>query len=158
MTKAKISYRLATAADASRLLPMIEIFYAGEGYNTPPAALARNLELVLAEPNSAIFLAEDEQSEAVGFSAALMGTGLEYGLIAQVESLYVAPKLRGKRVGSRLMAAALKWCEAQGASQAVAVIGPRGEPGRQLERLFLRLGFQQGQRRLMYRAFEPRQG
>lgn len=158
MSKPKIVYRRAAAADAARLLPMVEIFYAGDEYQTPREALSGHLTRMLAEPSSAIFLAEDGAGEAQGFCAALMGVGLEFGLTAQIESLYVAPKLRGKRVGSRLMASALQWCEGQGAGEVVAVIGPRGEPGRQLERLFLRLGFKQGQRRVMYRAFKDNIG
>ncbi|RME65749.1 MAG: GNAT family N-acetyltransferase, partial [Alphaproteobacteria bacterium] len=123
-------------------------------FDTPPQALAGHLARMLAEPNSAIFLATNGDGAAVGFSAALVGVGLEFGVTAQIESLYVTPKTRGKRVGSRLIGAALAWCEAAGAREVFAAINAQGEPGRQLERLFMRLGFAQSRRRLMYRALD----
>ena len=71
--------------------------------------------------------------------------------MADVEDLFVLPGKRGKHVGSRLMVDVMDWCKAQGADEVFLVIAQQGEPARQLERLYLRLGFEPSRRRLMYR-------
>lgn len=148
--EADITIREASLDDLERLLPLVEEFYAGPEYATPQSALRGHLERVLKDERSAVFIAEDGES-AIGFVAAILSIGLEFGVMADVEDLFVLPGQRGKRVGSRLMVEVMEWCKGQGADEVFLVIAQQGEPARQLERLHLRLGFEPSRRRLMYR-------
>ena len=152
-TETEVSIRRAGSDDAGLLLPMVEEFYAGPEYDTPKEALARHLRLMLDDERSGVFLAE-QGGEGVGFAGAILGTGLEFGTMAEVEDLFVKPGCRGHKVGSRLMMAIMDWCRDKGADEIFLVIAQHGEPARQLERLYLRLGFQPSRRRLMYRPLK----
>lgn len=145
--------RKAGLEDALALLPLVEEFYAGPEYSTPAEALLSHLEKMLQDEKSAIFLAEDD-GVPQGFVAATISTGLEFGIMAEVEDLFVLPGVRGKRIGSRLMVQVMEWCKGQGADEIFLVIAQQGEPARQLERLYLRLGFEPSRRRLMYRPLK----
>ncbi|MFZ5608615.1 MAG: GNAT family N-acetyltransferase [Pseudomonadota bacterium] len=147
-----LTIRRADEGDAAALLPLANAFYAGPEYATTQEDLARHLRAMLADPRSAIILAEDGANGPVGFVAATLSTGLEFGVMAEIEDLYVRPGQRGKQIGSRLMVAVLDWCGKAGAHEVFLVIAQQGEPARQLERMYLRLGFAPSRRRLMYRA------
>jgi len=148
-----LTIREAKIDDLEALLPLVEEFYAGPEYDTPQSALRGHLTRVLEDRRSAIFIAEDGE-RAIGFVAAILSIGLEFGVMADVEDLFVLPGQRGRQVGSRLMVEVLDWCKAQGADEVFLVIAQQGEPARQLERLYLRLGFEPSRRRLMYRPLK----
>lgn len=150
MTTMVLSIRKALPGDDAALLPMVEDFYDRPEYDTPPHALAAHLRAMLSDQRSIVFIAEDE-GKAVGFAAAFLSVGLEFGTMAEVEDLYVIPERRGQKVGSQLMLSVLDWCKNAGADEVSLVIAQQGEPARQLERLYLSLGFQPSRRRLMYR-------
>ncbi len=77
--------------------------------------------------------------------------GLENGLIAELEDLYVAPEFRRGGVGSLLVADAATWASDRGCTQLEVVIAPNGRDVEHLHRYYAALGFADDGRRIRSR-------
>lgn len=150
---AEVSIRRAAQSDMAALIDLATRFYATDGYDVDVAQIPKRLEQVREERNTAIFVADHEEEGCIGFIAVLLSQGLEHGCKAEVEALFVRSKIRGQRIGTRLMEAGLSWASEEGAEEVYLVIAAQGEPVRQLEQLYLGLGFQPSRRVLMHRDF-----
>lgn len=97
--------RVATAADAATVARLLDAFNREFDTATPGAAvLATRLEKLLAGTQVLAVLAGDP-AVAVALLT-LRPTVWHPGPVAQLDELYVAPELRGRGIGSALLAAA----------------------------------------------------
>lgn len=96
--------RRATPADAGTVATLLHAFNTEYGTPTPgPAVLTTRLERLLAEPLVVVLLSGEP---AVGVAVATLRPHVWYdGPVAVLDELYVAPALRGRGLGSRLLAA-----------------------------------------------------
>src|SRR3954468_4124935 len=94
--------RVAVAADHAAILALAVDFYAEDGFTTPRAKLAEHLShlLVSAAAHAAVI---EAGGEIVAFAISTSSYGLENGLIAELEDLYVAPAFRRRGLGGELM-------------------------------------------------------
>ena len=97
--------RLATPRDAGTVAALLHVFNTEYGTPTPgPAVLTARLERLLAGPHVVALLSGDP---AVGVALLTLRPNVWYdGPVAVLDELYVAPALRGRGLGSRLLAAA----------------------------------------------------
>jgi GNAT superfamily N-acetyltransferase len=96
--------RLATPADAGTVADLLHAFNSEYGTPTPgPAVLTARLERLLAGPHVLALLSGER---AVGVALVTLRPNVWYdGPVAVLDELYVAPALRGRGLGSRLLAA-----------------------------------------------------
>jgi aminoglycoside 6'-N-acetyltransferase I len=106
-------------------LDLLERFFHEEGFDTPAEQIRVSLAGMLASRHSAIFLAR-RSGEALGIATVTTSLGLEYGLSAEMEDLYVLPQARGRGVASALIEAACNWCRQQGCSVVLVTVTPQG--------------------------------
>jgi aminoglycoside 6'-N-acetyltransferase I len=148
--------RQATVSDLESALPLIDRFFAEEGFQAPPGQMRKQLVGLLDGDETAVFLAwQDDQ--AVGVATVTTTSGIELGLSAELEDLYVLPQVRGLGVGGALIAAVKDWCRARGCSLVSVVVTPEGQAAHNLIEYYSRRGFQETGRTLLF-AYLEQQG
>ncbi len=118
--------RQAESSDFDRLLPLFECFYREEGFESAVAGVAGTLRQILQRDDTAAFVALLGE-RAVGAAATSSAFGLEVGLYAELEDLFVDPDCRGRGVASALVEAAADWARAKGCSDIEIVLTPHGQ-------------------------------
>jgi aminoglycoside 6'-N-acetyltransferase I len=129
---AEVTVRQAGPADFDALLPLFERFYREEGFDDAVGVVAANLRQILAREDTAAFIAFGgggafDGGAAVGAAAMSSAFGLEAGLYAELEDIYVDPDWRGRGVASALMAAGLAWARARGCRDVEIVLTPHAQ-------------------------------
>ncbi len=105
--------RPATLADALGLA----VLSAELGYPSEPASISRRLEILLARPDHAVWLAAASGGEVAGWVHAFVSLRLESDPFAELGGLVVGSGSRGQGVGRRLVATAAEWGAAQGCTR-----------------------------------------
>ena len=144
----------ATLADLKAVLPLLERFFAEEGFDTPRAQIGEQLVQLIEASDSAVFLAR-LGGRPVGVATVTTTTGIELGLSAELEDLYVIPEARGAGVGSALIGRVKNWCRARGCSLVAVVVTREGQAAHNLEEYYRRRGFQETGRTLLFAHLEP---
>lgn len=103
---ARVAVRVAGAGDATSVAELLRAFNAE--FHTPAPeleTLTRRLEGMLATPHAAAVLAQGSEGP-VGVALLTLRPSPYYeGPVAMLEELYVAPGLRGRGIGRRIMVA-----------------------------------------------------
>ena len=76
------------------------------------------------------------------------------GRYAELEDLYVVPAHRSSGVASDLVEAAVAWCRSRDCSIVEVVVTPDGEQRHHLTGWYLRRGFSDGGRRILWRRLD----
>ena len=119
---------------------LLKRFFREEGFDTPPEQIHSSLSAMLAGANSALFLAR-RGAEVLGIASVTMSMGIEYGLAAELEDLYVLPHARQSGVASALIEEACAWCREQGCTAVLATVTMEGEAAHGLKGFYRRRGF-----------------
>lgn len=131
--------RRAEASDLPALRELASAFYREDGFDTAPQVLEANLAVLL-DTGSAHVAVIDDVSQLLAFAITTTSFGLENGLIAELEDLYVTPAARGLRHGRRLLENSATWSRARGCSHLEIVIADGPEQQR-LHNYYRRAGF-----------------
>ena len=108
-----LTIRSATMDDAVAVASLL----AELGYPQDVSVAAHSLQLALADPQQAVFVAE-LAGEVVGLAAVTRLFYFHLGQpIARLSSLVVSETLRSQQLGKRLLQAAEQWAQAQGCVQ-----------------------------------------
>ena len=132
--------RRATAADFDPLLALFERFYREEGFEEAVSVVAANLRQLLVREDTAAFVAEADGA-AVGAAAMSSAFGLEAGLYAELEDIYVDPAWRGRGVASALVEAGVSWARQRGCRDVEIVLTPHAQAKDDLVQWYEALGF-----------------
>jgi aminoglycoside 6'-N-acetyltransferase I len=141
--------RQAGPADFDVALPLVQRFFDEEGFHAPPAQIPRQLLRLLQDADSAVFLAW-WQGQAVGLATVTTTEGIELGLSAELEDLYVLPKARRLGVGQSLIEAVAAWCRARGCSLVSVIVTPEGQAAHDLTRYYRDRGFMETGRTVLF--------
>ncbi len=152
-----VTLRQATTADAAVALPLIERFFAEEGFHAPPGQVRRQLLGLLGEDECAVFLAWQGE-EAVGVATVTTTSGIELGLSAEMEDLYVLPTARGLGVGAALIEAVKGWCRARGCSLVSVIVTPEGQAAHDLLAYYRHRGFVETGRTVLFARLDAAEG
>jgi aminoglycoside 6'-N-acetyltransferase I len=150
MTFAPVVLRTAGPADLVAVLPLAMAFYAEDGFGTGEHALRSNLSVLLASPAARVAVVQSE-AQLLGFAATTTAFGLECGLIAELEDLFVVPAARRRGLGGRLIADSVVWAREQGCQRMELVVAPNGRDVGHLFDYYLAHGFVDEGRRLIGR-------
>jgi aminoglycoside 6'-N-acetyltransferase I len=144
--------RIAEPADLPAILALAVDFYAEDGFTTPRAKLDEHLSHLLVSPAAHAAVIVSESGEIVAFAISTSSYGLESGLIAELEDLYVAPAHRRRGLAGELIEDSAAWASGIGAAQLEIVIAPNGQDVSHLFAIYRRFGFVDEGRRLLSRA------
>jgi aminoglycoside 6'-N-acetyltransferase I len=150
MTIAPVLLRTAGPADLATVLPLAVAFYAEDGFGTGEHALRSNLSVLLASPAAHVVVVAS-QAQLLGFAVTTTSFGLENGLIAELEDLFVVPTARRRGLGGRLIADSVAWAREQGCQRLELVIAPNGRDIGHLFDYYIAHGFRDEGRRLIGR-------
>lgn len=119
---------------------LLRRFFVEEGFDTPADKMRASLATMLASERSAVFVAR-RGGEALGVATVTTSLGVEYGLVAEMEDLYVLPQARGEGAARRLIEAVCDWCREQGCTAVLVTVTPEGEAAHGLLEFYRRRGF-----------------
>ncbi len=143
-----IAVERATSAEHAVALPLLERFFAEEGFATPREQIRDQLSALLADDTCAVFLAWLDQM-AVGVATVTTTHGLELGLSAELEDLYVLPEARCRGIGEMLINAVKAWCQDRGCLSVSVVVTPEGEAAHNLIDYYGARGFDETGRTIL---------
>ncbi len=141
-----VEYRSAFREPALHLL---DAFFRMEGFAVPAPLLAERFDRFTADDRNAVFLAHAGE-DVLGVITLTTTFGLEFGLSAELEDLYVAPEARGRDVASHLLDRALVWCREQGVREAYLVVLPEDVAAGRMIPFYEARGFVEKGRRLLF--------
>jgi aminoglycoside 6'-N-acetyltransferase I len=141
--------RQATAGELESALPLAERFFVEEGFGAAPEQIRAELASLLSDDESAVFLAWLD-GRAVGVATVTTTRGIELGLSAELEDLYVLPEVRGQGVGAALIEAVKCWCRSRGCTLVAVVVTPEGETAHHLIAYYRDRGFRETGRTLLF--------
>ena len=141
----------AGPTDFDDLLRLFERFYREEGFDDAVDGVADNLRQILARADTAAFVARIG-AKAVGGAAVSTSFGLEAGLYAELEDLYVDPKWREGGVASALVEAAVDWARGEGCHDVEIVLTPRARINSGLAAWYKARGFENTERVIYERS------
>lgn len=121
-------------------LELVTRFFREEGFDTPAEALHENLLAMLSSPTSAVFIAWRD-TKSVGIATVTTSVGLEYGLSAEMEDLYVLPSERSTGIARALLEVVITWCRDKGVSAILVTVTPEGDKKHNLLDFYQRQGF-----------------
>lgn len=133
------SLHLAGPDDLDRLMPMVEAYHAHEGLKTSAESRAAGLApLVEGSPHGAVWLIGPRKSP-VGYIAITFGWSIEMGgLDGFIDEFFIRENVRGRGMGSEVLAALLVELSNSGLTALHLEVGPENERAR---RIYKRLGF-----------------
>jgi ribosomal protein S18 acetylase RimI-like enzyme len=143
-----VSVTEAVAADLDAIAWLAERFYREEGFDTTTDELRANAAALIGSPTALVLVARTDGAP-VGFAITTTSFGLEHGLIAELEDLYVLPEARRRGAARRLIDRSRTWAEAAGCAELEVVIDPAGDARHGLRDFYTALGFEDLGRRLL---------
>ena len=141
--------RPVTEADCDKASSLLERFFAEEGFQASPEQIRARLLAMLEDEGSAVFLAWLDGG-AVGVAAVTTSQGIELGLSAELEDLYVLPEARDRGAGSALIQAVKDWCRGQGCTLVSIVVTPEGQAAHNLLEYYRARGFEETGRAILF--------
>jgi len=145
--------RTARPEDHEAILALAVDFYAEDGFATPRAKLSEHLTHLLASDAARVAVI-DSGGEVVAFGISTSSYGLESGLIAELEDLYVAPAHRRRGLAAELIEDSARWAAGIGAAHLELVIAPNGQDVSHLFAIYRAKGFVDDGRRLLARDLD----
>ncbi|RMI28359.1 GNAT family N-acetyltransferase [Nocardia stercoris] len=142
--------RPAGRGDHGAVLDLITSFYRQEGFATATDVLAAHLTTLIVADNARVAVAIAEH-RCAGFGITTTSFGLEQGLVAELEDLYVHPDLRHRGIASALIEDSARWAREWGCGELELVVADHGHGVGALLEFYRRRGFADGGRRLVSR-------
>ncbi len=148
--------RRARRSDAPRLTALFRRFYREERFSRAAiAAVPQTLAGVLSRRDTTAFAAE-AGGVLVGAAAMSTAYGLEVGLYAELEDIYVLPDWRRRGVAGALVEACLAWARARGCHDVEIVLTPHAQAKKGLAAWYAKRGFKNSGRAVWSRALPTR--
>ena len=124
----------------STAVDLFDRFFREEGFATPRRRIAENLRRMLAEDTCWVAIAMQDGGP-LGIVTVTTMLYVEWGRLAEIGDLYVAPEHRGQGVARRLVDAAIDWSKARGCAGAYVTLTADGEARHRLSLFYERLSF-----------------
>jgi GNAT superfamily N-acetyltransferase len=107
--RSEVKIRRARSSDAARLAVL-----SGElGYPATPSEMKSRLSRLTQASDNAVFVAENDEREVIGWLHASVSRLLEVPLRAEVNGLVVSEGQRSKGAGAELLQAAERWARSK---------------------------------------------
>jgi aminoglycoside 6'-N-acetyltransferase I len=150
-----VRIRAAGVSDLTGISALASAFYAEEGFATPESELRVNLGVLLTSDGARTAVADHRDNEIVGFAITTLKFGLEQGLVAELEDLFVQPDHRRTGIGNALIHDGARWARLRGCRTLELVVAPNGNDVSHLFDYYAQRGFADEGRRLLSRSLIP---
>jgi GNAT superfamily N-acetyltransferase len=142
--------RQARPAELTAVLALATAFYLENGFSAPASQLRENL-LVLLDSDSARVAVACDGDEIIGFAITTLSFGLEFGLSAELEDLFVDPAHRRSGIGGALINDSAEWARSRGCRVLELVVAPNGANVDYLFNYYAHQGFTSEGRQILSR-------
>jgi GNAT superfamily N-acetyltransferase len=146
-----LQIRQADSGDLPAVLDLATAFYIEGEFTTPVGQLRENLVILLDSDNARVAVASGHNDETVGFAVTTLTFGLEYGLSAELEDLFVVPAHRRSGIGMALIDDSADWAESRGCRALELVVAPNGTNVDHLFNYYAHQGFTSEGRQILSR-------
>lgn len=143
--------REAGRAELPAVLDLATAFYIEDGFSTPASQLRENLVVLVGSESARLAVACGDDDEIVGFAITTFSFGLEYGLSAELEDLFVDPAHRRSGIGSALINDSADWARSRGCRTLELVVAPNGTNVDHLFNYYAHQGFTSEGRHILSR-------
>lgn len=143
--------RAAGVGDFDEVLALAKSFYVEEGFATPDVELAANLSTLIGSAAARVAVVTDD-GDVCGFAITTTSFGLESGLLAELEDLYVRPEARRQGVAQQLIEDSAQWARNRGCHHLEVVLAPNSHDVSGLRDYYEARGFVDEGRRLLSRT------
>jgi aminoglycoside 6'-N-acetyltransferase I len=143
--------RPACRAELPAVFDLATAFYIEDGFSTPASQLRENLVVLLDSDSARVVVACGDDDEIVGFAITTLSFGLEYGLSAELEDLFVDPAHRRSGIGSALIDDSADWARSRGCRVLELVVAPNGANVDHLFNYYAHQGFTSEGRQILSR-------
>jgi|AmaraimetFIIA100_FD_contig_71_1739958_length_635_multi_3_in_0_out_0_1 aminoglycoside 6'-N-acetyltransferase I len=143
--------RPARRAELPAVFDLATAFYIEDGFTTPASQLRENLVVLLDSDSARVAVACGDDDEIVGFAITTLSFGLEYGLSAELEDLFVDPAHRRSGIGSALIDDSADWARSRGCRVLELVVAPNGANVDHLFNYYAHQGFTSEGRQILSR-------
>ena len=140
----------AETAEEAQLLALTVAFYEEDGFAFNPDAMRTNLRVLTSSEASRVAVVTDGP-HVLAFAITTTSFGVENGLIAELEDLYVTPEHRRQGIADALISDSAHWARDRGCSQLELVVAPNGLDVSHLMAYYQARGFTDAGRRLLAR-------
>jgi aminoglycoside 6'-N-acetyltransferase I len=154
---ATMTVREATSDDLDAVAELADRFYREEGFDTPTHELHDHAARLIVSPAALVLIGLVDNKPA-GIAISTTSYGLEHGLIAELEDLYVLPGARRSGLARQLIEQSRSWAAGEGCSELEVVVDPDGEARHGLIGFYAKLGFADFGRRLLSQLLLPAKG
>lgn len=148
--KRGLEMHAAEVAEEGQLLALAIAFYDEDGFACDPDAMRANLRVLRSSPEAHVAVVTDGP-RVLAFAITTTSFGLENGLIAELEDLYVAPERRRQGIAEALITDSACWARDRGCGQLELVVAPDGLDASHLMTYYQARGFTDAGRRLLAR-------
>ncbi|MTE13356.1 GNAT family N-acetyltransferase [Nocardia aurantiaca] len=148
MTISSPTVRAADPVDLAAVSALAVAFYTEDGFAIDEQELGNNLATLLASPAARVAVA-DSGDRLLGYAVTTTGFGLENGLIAVLDDLFVVPTARQCGLAGRLIEDSSEWARERGCPCLELVVAPNGRDVGHLFAYYLARGFHDDGRRLL---------
>ncbi|MGW2638568.1 GNAT family N-acetyltransferase [Streptomyces sp. NPDC001348] len=143
--------RAAVIDELEAVLSLAIAFYKEDNFSTPESDLRTNLSTLITSPVARVAVSQ-VSGKIAAFAITTTVFGLEGGLVAELEDLYVAPDARKQGLAERLIDDAAQWARTQGCRHIQVVIAPNGQDVTHLFAYYGKRGFCDDGRRVLGRS------
>lgn len=143
--------RPARQAELPGVFNLATAFYIEDGFTTPASQLRENLVELLDSDSARVAVACGRDDEIIGFAITTLSFGLEYGLSAELEDLFVDPAHRRSGIGSALIDDSADWARSRGCRVLELVVAPNGANVDHLFNYYAHQGFTSEGREILSR-------
>jgi aminoglycoside 6'-N-acetyltransferase I len=147
-----ITIRTAHPDEFALILALATAFYREDGFTTAAWQLRDNLRALLQSDSARVAVADSRDNDIVGFAVTTLSFGLEQGLVAELEDLFVKPAYRRTGIGGVLIDDSAAWAGSRGCRVLELVVAPNGNDVAHLFSYYARRGFADEDRRILSRA------
>jgi GNAT superfamily N-acetyltransferase len=144
--------RAARPGELASIAALASAFYAEDGFTTPTSQLRDNLQVLLRSDSARVAVVDGRDTEMVGFAVTTLSFGLEQGLVAELEDLFVQSDHRRTGIGGALIEDSAHWALSRGCRTLELVVAPNGNDVALLFGYYARRGFTDEGRRLLSRT------
>lgn len=143
--------RQGRPAELPTLVDLATAFYVEDGFTTPVSQLRENLLVLLASDDARVAVVCGADDNIVGFAITTLSFGLETGLVAELEDLFVIPACRHTGIGSALIDDSADWARSRGCRVLELVVAPNGANVDHLFNYYAHQGFTSEGRQILTR-------
>jgi aminoglycoside 6'-N-acetyltransferase I len=125
-------------------------FFREEAFTTPESTIRQRCKQFVELDTCGLFMAS-AADDAAGLATVSLQFGIEFGWLGEMDDLYVMPQFRRQGIARALVGAVAQFVRMRGGTGCQITLTPHSREARNLLPFYVKMGFEQGGREILYR-------